>query len=77
MPRCWAWLGLRGVTINDLVLLAVARTLPQFPGLNALFTGDAIHQHKHVQLGVAVDTPRSNLYKKLDRYGLKKREDAT
>ncbi|MBP7678049.1 MAG: sigma-54-dependent Fis family transcriptional regulator [Thermoanaerobaculia bacterium] len=25
----------------------------------------------------AVDTPRSNLYKKLDRYGLKKREDAT
>ena len=51
-------MGLRGVTINDLVLLAVARTLPQFPSLNALFTGDAIHQHKHVQLGVAVDTPR-------------------
>ena len=51
-------MGLRGVTINDLVLLAVARTLPQFPGLNALFTGDAVHQHKHVQLGVAVDTPR-------------------
>jgi pyruvate dehydrogenase E2 component (dihydrolipoamide acetyltransferase) len=51
-------MGLRGVTINDLVLLAVARTLPQFPGINALFTGDAVHQHKHVQLGVAVDTPR-------------------
>jgi pyruvate dehydrogenase E2 component (dihydrolipoamide acetyltransferase) len=51
-------MGLRGVTINDLVLLAVARTLPQFPGLNALFTGDAIHQHKAVQLGIAVDTPR-------------------
>ena len=51
-------MGLRSVTINDLVLLAAARTLPQFPGLNALFTGDAIHQHKHVQLGVAVDTPR-------------------
>jgi pyruvate dehydrogenase E2 component (dihydrolipoamide acetyltransferase) len=49
---------LRGVTINDLVLLAVARTLPQFAGINALFTGDAIHQHKHVQLGIAVDTPR-------------------
>ena len=32
-------MGLRSVTINDLVLLAVARTLPQFPGLNALFTG--------------------------------------
>jgi pyruvate dehydrogenase E2 component (dihydrolipoamide acetyltransferase) len=51
-------MGLRGVTINDLVLLAIARTLPQFPGINALFTGDAIRQHKHVQLGVAVDTPR-------------------
>ncbi len=25
----------------------------------------------------AVETPRSNLYKKMDRYGLKKREDAT
>jgi pyruvate dehydrogenase E2 component (dihydrolipoamide acetyltransferase) len=51
-------MGLRGVTINDLVLLAVARTLPQFQGINALFTGDAIYQYKHVQLGIAVDTPR-------------------
>ena len=51
-------MGLRGITINDLVLLAVARTLPAFPSLNALFTGDAIQQHKHVHLGIAVDTPR-------------------
>jgi len=51
-------LGLRGVTINDLVLLAVARTLAQFPNLNATFSGDAIQQHKRVHLGVAVDTPR-------------------
>ena len=51
-------MDLRGITINDLVLFAVARTLPAFPSLNALFTGDAIQQHKHVQLGVAVDTPR-------------------
>jgi pyruvate dehydrogenase E2 component (dihydrolipoamide acetyltransferase) len=51
-------MGLRGVTINDLLLLAVARTLPQFPGINALFTGDAVHQHQRVQLGIAVDTPR-------------------
>ena len=51
-------MGLRGITINDLVLFAVARTLPAFPGVNALFTGDAIHQHKHVHLGIAVDTPR-------------------
>jgi pyruvate dehydrogenase E2 component (dihydrolipoamide acetyltransferase) len=51
-------MGLRGVTINDLVLLAVARTLPQFTAVNALFTGDAVHQHAQVQLGIAVDTPR-------------------
>jgi pyruvate dehydrogenase E2 component (dihydrolipoamide acetyltransferase) len=49
---------LRGVTINDLVLFAVARTLPAFPSLNALFTGAEIHQHRSVNLGVAVDTPK-------------------
>lgn len=51
-------LGLRGITINDLVLLAVARVLPRFPDLNARFTGEAVHRHKNVQLGMAVDTPR-------------------
>ncbi|MFO7631833.1 MAG: dihydrolipoamide acetyltransferase family protein [Caldilinea sp.] len=51
-------MGLRGITINDLVLLAVARTLPAFPGLNALYIGAEIHQHRSVHLGVAVDTPR-------------------
>jgi len=49
---------LRGVTINDLLLFAVARTLPVFPNLNALFTGAEIHQHRSVNLGVAVDTPK-------------------
>ncbi|MCS6826904.1 MAG: 2-oxo acid dehydrogenase subunit E2 [Caldilinea sp.] len=51
-------MGLRGITINDLVLFAVARTLPAYPGLNALFTGTEIHQYRSVHLGVAVDTPR-------------------
>lgn len=51
-------MGVRGVTINDLVLFAVARTLPAFPGLNALFTGAEIHQYRTVHLGIAVDTPR-------------------
>jgi len=51
-------LGLRGITITDLVLLAAARTLPSFPSINALFTGDAIQQHKRVHMGIAVDTPR-------------------
>lgn len=52
-----AW-GLQGVTINDLVLFVVARVLPRFPEVNALFTGDAVEQHDRVHLGFAVDTPR-------------------
>ncbi len=54
-------LGLRGVTINDLLLFAVARTLPAFPELNALYENDRILQHARVQLGMAVDTPRGLL----------------
>lgn len=53
-----AELGLQGVTINDLILFAVARTLPRFPELNSLFIDNAIHQYRAVHLGVAVDTAR-------------------
>ena len=56
-----AELGLTGITINDLLLLAVARTLPRFPAINALFMGDAVHRHKSVHLGIAVDTPKGLL----------------
>jgi pyruvate dehydrogenase E2 component (dihydrolipoamide acetyltransferase) len=51
-------LGLQKVTINDLILFAVSRILPQYPELNAQFKDEAIYRHKNVQLGVAVDTPR-------------------
>ena len=51
-------LGLAGVTINDLVLYAVARTLPRYPELNALVAGDRIERHRAVQLAFAVDTER-------------------
>lgn len=51
-------LGLQGVTINDLVLYAVTRVLPQHPTLNALFQDDTIYQYSEVNLGFAVDTPR-------------------
>ncbi|MEZ4769357.1 MAG: dihydrolipoamide acetyltransferase family protein [Caldilineales bacterium] len=50
--------GLQGVTINDLILLAVARTLPHHPDLNAHFEGDTLTRYGGVQLGMAVDTPR-------------------
>lgn len=51
-------LGLQGVTLNDLVLYAVTRVLPQHPTLNCHFQDDAIYQYSEVNLGFAVDTPR-------------------
>jgi pyruvate dehydrogenase E2 component (dihydrolipoamide acetyltransferase) len=51
-------LGLQNVTINDLILLAVSRILPQFPELNAHFQDDNIYRFGQVNLGFAVDTPR-------------------
>ncbi|MCA9909057.1 MAG: 2-oxo acid dehydrogenase subunit E2 [Anaerolineae bacterium] len=51
-------LGLREVTINDLLMYVVARTLLSFPELNALFADEQITLHRRVHLGFAVDTPR-------------------
>jgi pyruvate dehydrogenase E2 component (dihydrolipoamide acetyltransferase) len=51
-------LGLQKITINDLILLAVSRTLPHFPEVNALFIDNTISKYKNVHLAVAVDTPR-------------------
>jgi pyruvate dehydrogenase E2 component (dihydrolipoamide acetyltransferase) len=53
-----AEMGLRDVTINDLILYAVSRVLPQFPDLNALFQDQTIQRYKAVHLGMAVDTER-------------------
>jgi len=48
-----------GVTLGDMVLYAVSRTLLNHPDLNANMIGDDTVRHfKHVNLGVAVDTPR-------------------
>jgi len=51
-------MGLREVTINDMVLFAVSRVLPQHPELNALLNGDTLQIHSSVHLGFAVDTPK-------------------
>ena len=50
--------GVRHVTINDLIMFAVSRTLPAFPDLNAFLEDNTIYQHEAVQLGMAVDTTR-------------------
>jgi pyruvate dehydrogenase E2 component (dihydrolipoamide acetyltransferase) len=53
--------GLRDITLNDLVLCAVARTLPRFPELNATFIDAALRQYTRAHLAFAVDTPRGLL----------------
>ena len=48
-----------GITLGDIVLYAVSRTLLNHPDLNAHMLDDNnIRLFKHVSLGVAVDTPR-------------------
>jgi pyruvate dehydrogenase E2 component (dihydrolipoamide acetyltransferase) len=48
-------LGDRGkVSVNDLVIKAVALALRRTPECNASWTGDAIRRYRHVHVGVAV-----------------------
>jgi pyruvate dehydrogenase E2 component (dihydrolipoamide acetyltransferase) len=54
-------LELSEISLNDLILFAVARTLRTFPDLNATLTDDAITQFATVNLGFAVDSPRGLL----------------
>lgn len=49
---------LENITINDMILYAVSRTLPRHKALNAHFREDRLLLFKHVNLGVAVDTDR-------------------
>ena len=48
-----------GITLGDIILYAVSRTLLNHPDLNANMLDDnSIRRFHHVNLGVAVDTPR-------------------
>lgn len=60
----WA---LKNVTINDMLLFAVSRTLLRFPALNSHFLGDRLVSFDHVHLGCAVDTEKG-LYVPVIRY---------
>ncbi len=51
-------MGLKDITINDMVLFAVSRILPSYKELNTHFLKDKIVQFDHVHLGFAVDTQR-------------------
>ena len=54
-------LGLPNITLNDIVMYAVSRTLKNHPYCNANLMGDSIRLFKHVNLGMAVDTERGLL----------------
>jgi pyruvate dehydrogenase E2 component (dihydrolipoamide acetyltransferase) len=49
---------LDGISIGDMILYAVARTLPDYPYMNAHIMGDTLRKFADVHLGVAVDTLR-------------------
>lgn len=42
------------LSVNDLIIAAVGRTLRQFPHVNGYFKGDRIELHDHINIGVAV-----------------------
>jgi pyruvate dehydrogenase E2 component (dihydrolipoamide acetyltransferase) len=51
-------LGLQDVTINDLLMYVVSRTVMEHAEVNAHFADETITAFKNVHLGFAVDTPR-------------------
>ena len=54
-------MGLSRVTINDMVLYAVGRILPNFPDINANLVDGKIRRFAHANVGCAVDTDRGLL----------------
>ncbi len=54
-------LGLGNITLNDIVMFAVAKALKNHEDLNTNFLGDKMRYFKNVNLGMAVDTPRGLL----------------
>ena len=65
-------LGLPNITLNDIILFAVSRTLLNHPGLNAhLLPDGTLRQFKNVHLGIAMDTPRGLMVPTLYNANLK------
>ena len=54
-------LGLPNITINDIILYAVSRTVLAHPACNAHYFDDKTLLFQNVNLGMAVDTPRGLL----------------
>jgi pyruvate dehydrogenase E2 component (dihydrolipoamide acetyltransferase) len=49
------------ITVNDMIVKAVALTLQQFPNLNSHYYGDKYVRHKHINVAIAVALPNNGL----------------
>jgi pyruvate dehydrogenase E2 component (dihydrolipoamide acetyltransferase) len=47
-----------GVTVTDVILGACAAVLVRFPGMNALYRDDAVHEYTQANVGLAVASDR-------------------
>ncbi len=54
-------MGLGKISINDMVMYAVSRTLLKHPTLNATLVDNTMRLYKHANVGMAVDTDRGLL----------------
>lgn len=70
-------MGIANVTINDIILYAVSRTILAHKDLNANFIEDStvMRYFKNVHLGIAVDTPRGLMVPTLKNANLKSLND--
>lgn len=64
-------LGIENITINDIILYAVSRTLLNHKSLNAHYLDDKMLVFNNVQLGIAVDTERGLMVPTLFNANLK------
>lgn len=68
-------LGLENITINDIILFAVSRTLLHHKDLNANFMDDKMLYFRNVNLGMAVDTERGLMVPTIMNANLKSLND--
>lgn len=70
-------LGLNNITINDIIIYAVSRTILAHKDLNANFINDGttMRYFKNAHIGVAVDTPRGLMVPTLMNANLKSLND--
>lgn len=68
-------MGLENITINDMILFAVSRTLLRHKDMNANLVDDTMLYFRNVNLGVAVDTERGLMVPTLMNANLKSLND--